>query len=59
MSLRRSAKRFLLASAVAIGGLTVFHRYVGHKSTTESVSKATRQYVGFLKWASRRFDLVG
>lgn len=57
MSLTRSIKRFVLLSLLAITGLTLFHRYVGQKSTTRSVSHATKQYVGFLRWATRRAEI--
>ena len=57
MSLTRSIKRFVLLSLVAITGLTLFHRYVEQKSTSRSVSDATKQYVGFLRWATRRAEM--
>lgn len=59
MSLRKSARRFVILSAITLTGLTMFHKFVEQKSTSRSVKEATSQYISLVQWFVQRMGIFG
>ncbi|MFB6114481.1 MAG: hypothetical protein ABEJ58_10330 [Halodesulfurarchaeum sp.] len=54
MDVKRIIKLWLVVSVMAIGGLTLFHRFVEDKTPLRSVTDASKEYGTAMKWLAER-----